>query len=44
LYRMPQGQDSTRKKRYLLLPCYPTSPNDLLLTNVPSNKTKKRNH
>ncbi|CAF4626990.1 unnamed protein product, partial [Rotaria socialis] len=31
---MSQEQDSTRK-RYLLLPCYPKSPNDLLLTNVP---------
>ncbi|CAF1506865.1 unnamed protein product, partial [Adineta steineri] len=33
---MSQEQDSTRKKRYLLLPCYPTtsSDDDLLLTNV----------
>ncbi|CAF4901729.1 unnamed protein product, partial [Rotaria magnacalcarata] len=32
---MLQEQDSTTK-RYCLLPCYPTSSNDLLLTNVPS--------
>ncbi|CAM4836615.1 unnamed protein product [Rotaria magnacalcarata] len=39
---MSQEQDSTRKKRYLLLPCYPTSPNDLLLTNVPMNELNEK--
>ena len=37
---MLQEQDLTTK-RYLLLPCYPTLSNDLLLTNVPSKAEKK---
>ena len=39
---MLQEQDLTTTKRYLLLPCYPTLSNDLLLTNLPSKTEKKR--
>ncbi|CAF3345693.1 unnamed protein product [Rotaria socialis] len=38
---MLQEQDSTTK-RYLLLPCYPTLSNDLLLTNVPMNELNEK--